>query len=132
MNHCSCAVPALLDTCPVKRKSLSSFNKYRNCISSVKNFHLGKKKDPLKSYSGNLGRYEKNIHIKSYSRGWWFLPLLIHHLSWHSHRLHSHLYRSLSLLHACCEKHAPLPHSPTGLSSTCHYLQSAPPLSREH
>lgn len=68
MNHCSCTVPALLDTCPVKRKSLSSFNKYSSCLSSVKNFHLGRK-DPVKSYSGNLGRYEKNIPRQRLQQG---------------------------------------------------------------
>lgn len=62
MNHCSYTVPVLLGTCPLRRRSLWSSKKYRNCISSGKNSQLGgKKKNPLCSYSVNLGRCERNI-----------------------------------------------------------------------
>lgn len=67
-------------------------------------------------------------HVKSCSKVWRFLSLLIHPLSWHSHRLHPHLHRPGNRCH--CPLPAVHSMSPQPLSSTCHYHQAAPPLCR--
>lgn len=70
----------------------------------------------------------KISHVKSYSRGWWFLSLLIHPLSWHCHRPHSHLHRPGNHCHCpmpavqnlppCPAPHQPLQHLPLSPASS--------------